>query len=565
MSSLIAAKANAQETPTKADDVTPITRTYQKSLYALLYESNTPNVSERAQAVAELMQEAKKQGLSELEEEVRQKVQAILRVAELEQGILGAKKAKRDTIAKELATKWMEDPNYYVREHAKRILDDAFENNRAEDPRYQPPDIRAYTEIITEAKPAGSVAEWEQSVELGKLTELIKEQVRKMGSPKFKERMAATRELSFAVVQLQNYVNPLPEEIQNQLVPRDPKTGEVLEIEDLEVRSRMARVLKTIDEAPLQESRLPPLSATAEQVLSEIRNQFGVHIQFADPLNHYENVEISFENNSYTQVLNQLCQTTGTYPVCGGHSRKIILVSKEAASVDLYPLHGMLAVHHRKDLAENADDLELFTDPRMALVSMISAESSGLCTKETTAQLLPKTPETWQVNHSGAKRPTHSATMKPGDEKQQNITIHAWLGSKPVTNHVKRGEFADDGTLHDYRFLTRQLENGQWEAGLHMGIHEHLTWPATTHDEDAITYANAERTHVTFFDKDGREIPGQMQAFEINQRRGSLKYTLSEEPVSATVTTFSQLQETSMALPLSGAKAEHKVLRARID
>lgn len=122
-----------------------------------------------------------------------------------------------------------------------------------------------------------------------------------------------------------------------------------------------------------------------------------------------------------------------------------------------------------------------------------------------------------------------------------------------------------DGGPHNYNIMVKKSDDGKaWTATLSIGIYEHLPWPATPHESDTKTYCAAEATNVVFTDSKGVIITAERSPMEINQRRGTITFTLPSEPAHAAVTTYRAISQQKITFPLDGSDTESEVIASHI-
>lgn len=161
--SLFVAEAGAQEAPKSPEAGPPITREYQDRIMDLLQKTRVADSDARYSALRNLEAALEGRETSDLMKDTRREILAVFRIRELKEDLQSEDLEQVQRAAKELTTKWLEDANFYVRSHAKDILDERFKDDREHDPRYQPPDVSAYTKPLTDMKPVRSMADWKKA------------------------------------------------------------------------------------------------------------------------------------------------------------------------------------------------------------------------------------------------------------------------------------------------------------------------------------------------------------------------------------------------------------------
>lgn len=562
--SMFVAENTVVADPPEKPDKPPITDEYRDEIIELLKKTRAGAEEDRLENLRTL--EKALPETSEMMFKVRKEILSILVIQKLEESLYSEENPQAaEEAGQELVETWLKDDNYYVRRHAKAVLDKRFKDNIAADPRYRPPDISEYTNPLYEAKPTHSLQEWKESEEVQAFLVKLSQRTELLDHQSFETRTNATKEIAYILHELRKIINPLPQEILNAVTPQHSKTAWNKEWSSIEKRNRADRIREWLEEDSYSESALPPMSGYVEQVIADMESHFGMHIHMEPSEYTQEPIEITIspQRNTYRDILVQICEETGTYPVCDGHIRNIKLVplaKAEAANVMVLSLDSAAAVF-TQDLKDGTGKIELFMDPQLALIDIenVSAQNIPYRNAETTLSVLPEEKPNWNVEHGGWKPPRRTTPVTITEGNDSSITIDAWVAGNTYTQTLNLQNITSvrDKGPHEYNVMRHEKEdNSGWDAKLSLGIYEFLQWHQTPHESDTKTYAGAEATHVSFADKDGMPIAAQRGPLQIDKRRGTIVFTMEQEPHTATVTTYRHIMRKKLHIPLDGSGAD---------
>ncbi|MBT4119777.1 MAG: hypothetical protein HOG89_02405 [Candidatus Peribacter sp.] len=535
---------------------------FLRSLMPILEKTSSKDDAVRFKALEALEARLKKERPNcEMINTTRIKLIGELTVTALQKKLAGKNHTASEKAATELHEKWLQDKNFHIRERARRILDEHFKGNRAEDPRYRPPDVSNITEPLNDIGSVQSLQKWEEHKGVKSLLTNIRREILGFQDDDFFKREAATTRLITLITELRGYVNPLPPVILEVFKP-DPEKRKA----DYETYTRLETIYKIANSPGTQPYVLPPIKASADSVMGDMHRLMGANIRlspmFAGSLGKVS-IDLTRGSRSYTDIIAQICHKTNTYPAMDGHPHRVVLnyQDKEHRKTIL-PLDGMIAVVTPSK--EGADTIELLPDPSYTFVQLDSATGTGLNTKEANVAIGQK--PKWKFKHSSGVPAKRSQMAKAPDPKDAgNLTIEAWIAQFPLTQQIKvkdgMAHFNDNGP-HDFAItLTEDPKTKKVIANVRIGAYERaLPWPATPHASDTFTYGMADDIAIQFLDNDGKEMAHKERRMKIEQRVVNQEYVLDAQPTSVRTTSFRHINKQQLKIPLDGSPAKRKIM-----
>lgn len=118
------------------------------------------------------------------------------------------------------------------------------------------------------------------------------------------------------------------------------------------------------------------------------------------------------------------------------------------------------------------------------------------------------------------KQNTPAPNMNIPSEKEYNV----WVGIDPQTTELVAEE-NKHARLGPQTFSIHSIEevNNEQKITIHGTIFSRLSWPSTTHLEDAITYQLVAANSIRAFDQEGKEIPISTQNLSFSLRTFQLE------------------------------------------
>lgn len=557
------------DAPNSGAEVQPYaeqTETMRKATLARVIELMGPtrseNDEERLNALNMLEKELVPLGNTKLLTETRTKIIQELKINDLAK-ILTSQKGNEQKDVIDALMKLREHNDYCIRNRIERLMTQHFAGRPNEDPRFKPPDISRFTQHIDTimVESVGELAD-------AKSTELLRQEIRKTIDRwklnNYPERELARKEMSELVRQTRGMVG-IEDILREELTPKrkKDKTWADPKWNDLEVRRSAEIVLDRENRLSPTDTVYPPMQSTVGQVLKDMERFGGATVRFAESEMDAMAATPLFSppRATHSQLLAQICELTGTYPVCDGHAHNLKLVPQGKEMRSIRALQGALLITEQTEDAKRT--AHLLTDPQFAVVNAEAGHLNDGNASSTEIVFWECHMGTWTFQSTKSELTKLRIPSQANANAPENgLKVRAWVGSAPASCTLPVGEEKSFGQIGPQEVSV--IREGD-TVNCANTVYGSVPWTKTPCPSDMQTYGLSQVTRFQYRSVKGQSIEPKRGTVTVKEREIRWNDTNGEAAATVDVRGFQDLRQEEMTWDLETGKMTRKILKPYID
>jgi hypothetical protein len=212
------------------------------------------------------------------------------------------------------------------------------------------------------------------------LLQKLKAEIPALDDDAFATRERAQKSIQASLLELVKFMNPRPPEVDAAILQIITPKKDVHSVEQVS-RLRYANSLMEYEsaDAPTRIALLP--NSKADHALAQLRAQSGISVSLSDVPDHQRLQQLNMEtkNNSYAEVLQQICRGLQAYPAAAEGPDSIALRPHDDRRRNVFAdKTGRFLCVEEEAGEDGIPVLRVFCDPQIAMATLKGAEAVNM-------------------------------------------------------------------------------------------------------------------------------------------------------------------------------------------